>query len=121
MQCFLKNTCNGFCLSSSSGEYIDNSFISSKIVFLELGKRQLRTWSQFDVIINGGSLKEIQDVIEQGRLSIHAHSRGGLMLTHLSSAYDQVDLLEWLVVTKGVNPIAIHECMLVFDLKTTIN
>lgn len=72
------------------------------VQFLELGKRQLRTWSQFDVIINGGSLKEIQDVIEQGRLSIHARSRGGLMLTHLSSAYDRVDLLEWLVVSKGM-------------------
>ncbi|KAL3785516.1 hypothetical protein ACHAW5_005270 [Stephanodiscus triporus] len=71
--------------------------------FLELGKRQLHNWSQFNVLINGGSLKDIQDVIEHGGLSVHARYRGGLLLTHLSSAYDRVDLLEWLIVTKGMD------------------
>ena len=70
--------------------------------YLELEKRQLHMWSQFDIIVNGGSLQEIQDAVEQGRLSIHARYRGGLMLTHLSSAYDRDDLLQWLIVTKGM-------------------
>jgi hypothetical protein len=70
--------------------------------YLELEKRQLNKWSQFDIIANGGSLQEIQDVVEQGRLSVHARYRGGLMLTHLSSAYDRDDLLQWLIVTKGM-------------------
>ena len=70
--------------------------------YLELEKRQLNKWSRFDIIVNGGSLQEIQDVVEQGRLSIHARYRGGLMLTHLSSAYDRDDLLQWLIVTKGM-------------------
>lgn len=34
--------------------------------YLELEKRQLNKWSQFDIVVNGGSLQEIQDVVEQG-------------------------------------------------------
>ena len=72
------------------------------VQFLEFGKIQLRSWSRLDAMISKMSLEEIQDVIEQDMLSIHACSYGGLMLTHLSAAYDRVDLLEWLVVNKGM-------------------
>jgi len=71
--------------------------------FHKLEKRQIRSWSQFDVVKNGRSLDEIQDLIERGTLLINSRDRGGLLLTHLSSAYNRVDLLKWLVVTKGMN------------------
>ena len=69
----------------------------------ELEKKQLNKWSQFDVVKQEGTLEEIQAAIEQGRLALNGRDRGGLLLTHLSAAYDRVDLLEWLVLTKGMD------------------
>ncbi|KAL7552191.1 hypothetical protein ACHAWF_015406, partial [Thalassiosira exigua] len=66
-------------------------------------KINLHKWSQFDIVKNGASLSAIQDVINQGTLSIHHRDRGGLLLTHLSSAYDRADFLEWLIVSKGMD------------------
>jgi len=69
----------------------------------DLRKKQLHKWSQFDIVKKEGTLEEIQTAIEQGRLALNSRDRGGLMLTHLSAAYDRVDLLEWLVLTKGMD------------------
>jgi hypothetical protein len=69
----------------------------------ELEKKQLHKWSQFDVVKQEGTLEEIQTAIEQGRLALNSRDRGGLLLTHLSAAYDRVDLLEWLILTKGMD------------------
>jgi hypothetical protein len=69
----------------------------------ELQQKQVSDWSQFDLIKKGGSLADIQQVIEDGALAISSRDRGGLLLTHLSAAYDRLDLLEWLVVNKGMD------------------
>lgn len=69
----------------------------------ELEKQQLHNWSSFDIVKRGGKLEEIEAAIEQGELALHGRDRGGLMLTHLSAAYDRVDLLEWLVLIKGMD------------------
>jgi len=69
----------------------------------ELEKKQLHKWSQFDVVKQEGTLEEIQAAIEQGGLALNGRDRGGLLLTHLSAAYDRVDLVEWLVLTKGMD------------------
>ena len=53
---------------------------------------------------SGATLIRIQEVVEEpGGLSILSRDRGGLLLTHLSAAYDRVDLLEWLVATKEMD------------------
>jgi hypothetical protein len=78
-----------------SGEFCDR--------FRELEKRQREHWSRLDVIHNGGSLHEIRDVIERDGLPIHGRYKGGQMLTHLSAACNRVDVLEWLIVTKGLH------------------
>ena len=69
----------------------------------ELEKQQLNNWSSFDIVKQEGTLEEIQAAIEQGRLALNSRERGGLLLTHLSAAYDRVDLLEWLVLIKGMD------------------
>ena len=69
----------------------------------ELEKKQLHNWSSFDIVKQEGTLEEIQTAIEQGTLPLYGRDRGGLLLTHLSVAYDRVDLIEWLVLTKGMD------------------
>lgn len=69
----------------------------------ELEKKQLNNWSSFDIVKQEGTLEEIQTAIEVGGLALNSRDRGGLMLTHLSAAYDRVDLLEWLVFTKEMD------------------
>jgi len=69
----------------------------------ELAKKQLLNWATFNIVKRGESLQEIQSAIEQGTLPLYGRDRGGLLLTHLSAAYDRVDLLEWLVLTKGMD------------------
>ncbi|KAL7456712.1 hypothetical protein ACHAWC_009869, partial [Mediolabrus comicus] len=69
----------------------------------KLKQKQVTEWSQFDLIKKGGSLEDIQKVIADGGLTISSRDRGGLLLTHLSAAYDRLDLLEWLVVKKGMD------------------
>eukprot|EP00985_Skeletonema_marinoi_P014014 scaffold7020_cov141-Skeletonema_marinoi.AAC.9 len=66
----------------------------------DLEQKQQREWSNFAIVKKGGSLIEIQGAVDRGDLKVHARDQGGLLLTHLSAAYDRVDLLEWLVVTK---------------------
>lgn len=75
--------------------------LSKKLI--KLKQKQVADWSQFDLIKKGGSLTDIQKVIEDGGLTISSRDRGGLLLTHLSAAYDRLDLLEWLVVKKGMD------------------
>eukprot|EP00984_Skeletonema_dohrnii_P014066 scaffold5878_cov108-Skeletonema_dohrnii-CCMP3373.AAC.2 len=71
--------------------------------FAELEQKQLRQWSHFDAVKQGGKLNEIQAAINNGSLITSSQDRGGLHLTHLSAAYDRVDLLEWLVITKRMD------------------
>ena len=89
-------------ISPSSHRYLsDTNQFPPKLI--ELEKKQLNNWSSFDIVKQEGTLEEIQAAIEQGRLALNGRDRGGLLLTHLSAAYDRVDLLEWLVLTKGMN------------------
>jgi hypothetical protein len=69
----------------------------------KLQQKQVSDWSQYDLMKKDGSLEDIQKVIEDGELTISSRDRGGLLLTHLSAAYDRLDLLEWLVVKKGMD------------------
>ncbi|KAL7543061.1 hypothetical protein ACHAXR_012566 [Thalassiosira sp. AJA248-18] len=71
--------------------------------FRALEKRQLHDWSQFDIVKKGGTLEEVQGIINRGALSIYDRDRGGLLLTHLSSAYNRTDILEWLTVAKSMD------------------
>ena len=84
-----------------------NYFFEEKNNFLKqyhmLEKQQLNNWSSFDIVKQEGTLEEIQAAITKGELSLCGRDRGGLLLTHLSAAYDRVDLLEWLVVTKEMD------------------
>ncbi len=77
---------------SSLGEFLTN-----------LQQKQLDDWSRFDIVKKGGSLADIQQVMKDEDLTVHSRDRGGLLLTHLSAAYDRVDLLEWLVVNEGMD------------------
>ena len=71
---------------------------------IHLQKKQLNDWSRFEVVRNGGSLEDIQHVFDAENLVIKDfRDRGGLLLTHLSAAYDRVDVLEWLIVGKGMD------------------
>ena len=71
--------------------------------FVELEQKQLRQWSQFDVVKQGGTLDEVQEAVNNGNLIISRRDRGGLHLIHISAAYDRVDLLKWLVTSKGMD------------------
>ncbi|KAL7550282.1 hypothetical protein ACHAWF_013521 [Thalassiosira exigua] len=68
----------------------------------ELKDRQRQYWSQFDVV-KKGTLAQIGGSIESGALAIDGRDRGGLLLTHLAVAFDRVDVLEWLIVVKGMD------------------
>jgi len=69
----------------------------------KIEEKQLNNLSSFDIVKQEGTLQEIQAAIEQGALSLNGRDRGGLLLAHLGAAYDRVDLLEWLVLTKGMD------------------
>jgi len=69
----------------------------------KIEEKQLNNLSSFDIVKKESTLEEIQSAIEQAELSLHGRDRGGLLLTHLSAAYDRVDFLEWLVLTKGMD------------------
>jgi len=69
----------------------------------KIEEKQLLNWATFNIVKRGESLQEIQSAIEQGTLPLYGRDQGGLLLTHLSAAYDRVDLLEWLVLTKGID------------------
>eukprot|EP00984_Skeletonema_dohrnii_P030927 scaffold22810_cov103-Skeletonema_dohrnii-CCMP3373.AAC.1 len=68
-----------------------------------LQQKQRSDWSRFDIVKKGGSLTNIQQLMKDGGLTAESRDRGGLLLTHLSAAYDRVDLLEWLVVSEGID------------------
>lgn len=71
--------------------------------YTKLEQQQLSNWSQFDVVKKGGSLCKIKEMINEGAMSINSRDRGGLMLTHICSAYDRVDVLAWLIGTKKMD------------------
>ena len=74
-----------------------------KTCLTNLQQKQLDDWSRFDIVKKGGSLADIQQAMKSKGLAANARDRGGLLLTHLSAAYDRVDLLEWLVVEEGMD------------------
>lgn len=85
-----------------ANRYCGNDEFKEGLASLE--QEQLHNWAKFDIVKSGATLIRIQEVVEEpGGLSILSRDRGGLLLTHLSAAYDRVDLLEWLVVTKGMD------------------
>eukprot|EP00985_Skeletonema_marinoi_P006234 scaffold2699_cov140-Skeletonema_marinoi.AAC.8 len=69
----------------------------------DLQQKQRSDWSRFDIVKKGGSSTDIQQLMKDGGLTADSRDRGGLLLTHLSAAYDRVDLLEWLVVSEGMD------------------
>eukprot|EP00984_Skeletonema_dohrnii_P006920 scaffold2465_cov93-Skeletonema_dohrnii-CCMP3373.AAC.4 len=73
-----------------------------KTCLTNLQQKQRSDWSRFDIVKKGGSLTDIQQVMKDGGLTADSRDRGGLLLTHLSAAYDRVDLLEWLV-SEGID------------------
>jgi len=68
----------------------------------KLEAEQLQRWSNYEHVKNGGSLKEIQDMIVSGELLLTARDSGGMGLAHLAAAYDRQDLLKWLVMSKNM-------------------
>jgi hypothetical protein len=64
---------------------------------------QRQTWSQFDLINDGRALGEIKQAVDNGEVNLNARYREGLLFTHLSAAYDRLDVLKWLVEAKGMS------------------
>ena len=84
----------------------DLQFYSGKVDFkwlADLQQKQIDDWSRFDIVKKGGSLADIQEAMKDRGLAADSRDRGGLLLIHLSAAYDHVDLLEWLVVKEGMD------------------
>ena len=79
---------------------IENSVFMKAFRVLE--REQKRKWSTFAVIKNGAPLEDIRLTIARGELRVDARDKGGLLLTHLSAAYDRDDVLEWLVNAKDM-------------------
>jgi len=87
-------------LNEESRRFLQNDFRRD---LANLQQKQLRDWSRFDIVKKGGSLADIQQVVKDGGLTVDSRERGGRLLTHLSAAYNRVDLLEWLVVSEGMD------------------
>ena len=85
------------------GEEVRHDSGNFKTFLTNLQQKQLDDWSRFDIVKKGGSLTDIQHVMKDRGFTSDARDRGGLLLTHLSAAYDRVDLLEWLVVKEGMD------------------
>eukprot|EP00986_Skeletonema_menzelii_P020165 scaffold30419_cov154-Skeletonema_menzelii.AAC.1 len=81
--------------------YSEQSDFKTEVASLQ--QKQLTDWSRFDIVKKGGSLADIKNAIRDGSLTVNLRDRGGLLLTHLSAAYDRVDLLNWLVVSEGMD------------------
>lgn len=64
---------------------------------------QRRTWSQFDLIKQKGSLDEIKRAVRNGGIRLTVRYEHGLPFTHLAAAYDRLDVLQWLVEEKGMS------------------
>jgi hypothetical protein len=73
------------------------AFVSS------LKAKQLRQWAKFDVIKKGGSMDNIQSAFENGNLELTSRDSEGFLVTHLAAAYDRVDVLQWLIESKGAS------------------
>lgn len=65
-----------------------------------LKKKQLENWAKLDLIKRGSSLVDIKTAIETNSLGVKTRDRGGLYVSHLSAAYNRVDVLQWLVETQ---------------------
>jgi hypothetical protein len=68
-----------------------------------LKANQLRQWAKFDVIKKGGSLDDIQGTFESRDLELTSRDSEGLLAIHLAAAFDRVDVLEWLIQSKGAS------------------
>lgn len=77
-------------------------------VFEPLKASQLASWSQYDLIIKGRELMEIQQAVNDGRIKLNLRYRQGLLLTHLSAAYNLLDVLKWLVTDLAL-PLDAHD------------
>ena len=68
----------------------------------DLEEKQREEWSRFAILKTGASLNDIHNALDHGALSLSARDRGGALLTHISAAYNRVDVLEWLINSKGM-------------------
>jgi len=64
--------------------------------------RQLSGWEQFQVMKNDNELLEVQTNVQSGALGLNARDKGGQLLTHVAAAYDRADILQWLIIEKGM-------------------
>jgi len=79
------------------------NFSSLKPIISDALAEQHRFRAQFGLIKHQESLAKVQAAVENGQLSLTHRDKGGCLVTHLAAAYDRVDILAWLVESKGLS------------------
>lgn len=64
---------------------------------------QYRKRSQFNLLKENKSLSEIQDACKGGRFDLSVRDKEGLLVTHIASSCDRIDVLAWLVIDEGMS------------------
>jgi hypothetical protein len=107
---FAKAARRWFDVASSLGFDIQTVDTSSSMLHPEIPEflsslkaNQRRQWAKFDVIKKGCALDTILGAFESGDLEMTSRDSEGFLVTHLAAAYDRVDVLQWLIESKGAS------------------
>ena len=80
-----------------NGKAFESVYVDGEAEYIleEFRERQKTIFRQFDVLKNGSKLSKVKSDLDSGLIDPSASDQGGMYLVHIASAYDRVDILEY--------------------------